>query len=171
MTWRFGLRTYDVAFSAVMVLGVFIAGVHTILGLYHLATIALLAALAGVAVLGLDYSSRFARGLRPELRELSFIGARSEPGTVRVLHTEGACAQGYREADQWVISQGGGVLGPTGQSSRFPGLCRAAGLALASALGEDSSERERREFACSCPLVNRRVTFAWEPQTEVALAA
>jgi len=52
----------------------------------------------------------------------------------------------------------------------MPGLCRAAADALTLALQDGSAPGKSPAFSCHCPLMERQVTFAWEPLSRVALA-
>lgn len=161
MQAMFKFRTLDRIYIAVLVVGTLAAGVHLTLGLYHLATIAALAVAVGLVILGLDYSLRFARRFHPELRVLTMLKRPPEPVSVRAVSVEGECAWGYRESDSWVISTGGWAM---------PGICRAAAGALTTAVEEGYAQGKMTEFSCHCPLMDRRVTFAWEPRSGVALA-
>ena len=161
MQEKLSFRTFDRIFIAFLGIGVWVAVVHLTLGLYHLAAMAAIAVAVGMVMLGLDYSIRFARRFRPELRVLDMIPRPSEPISVQAVSVEGKCAWGYRESDSWVISSGGWAM---------PGLCRAAADALTLALQDGSAPGKSPAFSCHCPLMERQVTFAWEPLSRVALA-
>lgn len=160
MREKLDFKTFDRVFIVFLGVGAVAAAMHVMLGLYHLATIATVAFAVGLVMLGLDYSIRFARRFRPELRLLTMIARPHEPISVRAVSVEGKCAWGYRESDSWVIGTSGWAM---------PGICRAAADALTPALHEGYSPGKPSEFSCHCPLTDRRVTFAWEPRTPVAI--
>lgn len=159
---RFTFRMTDRILAGMLGVGTLVAGFYVTLGLYHLAAMAALATAVGGVMLGLDYSVRFARRFRPELRLLTMIEGMTmierlpEPITVRAVRVDGGCAWGYQESDSWIISPGGGAM---------PAICRAAAEGLGPTLHEAYSNEHPVQFACNCPLMDRQVSFAWEPRT------
>ena len=139
-------------FGIVTLVGIVVAGGHTMLGIYPLALVAGLASLVGILALATDHVGIVARAFRRELARLSRIPPLGGMVTLRALRTSGDCAWGYKASDVWSVSRDGAVSPP---------LCRAAAEGLAPWLASiDHSGQGSGDFVCACPLTGHKVVFS-----------
>lgn len=150
------MRRHTLAFSDVALLLVLgaalpIAVIDIMLGVYHLAVIAVAAVVVGITVTTTRWLSTPVSAARPELELLNRVPAPLRPVSVEVVGMRGVCALGYHPGSIWAID-------PEGYMS--PRLCRPGVVALSPALQALGRGEPKEEVYCLCPLGDRRVSFA-----------
>ena len=139
-------------FGIILCSGVLLTATHLWLGLYPMAAIVALATVLGMLLIGTEHVSPVALALRPELALSSHIAPAHGPVTLKAVRSVGDCARGYGQAEEWTIASDGTVS---------PQICRAAAEAVAPLLGSiDTWGTSLAGIDCSCPMVNRCVTFS-----------
>lgn len=128
-----------------------IAVIDIILGVYHLAFIAVAAAAVGIVAMTTGWFSAPEIATRPELELLDRVPAPPRPATIEVVGSKGVCALGYGPGRTWAINENGHLSSP---------LCRPGVVALSPALQAMKRGEPGGEVACLCPLGGRQVSFA-----------